>query len=212
MSARTTRRKARTNDPEALRGRVLDAAADAFQSRGFNATSMQDIVRAAGATGGATYHHFPSKKALALAVIRERVAFAIEETWILPMRSARSTLDGVLTVFAEVIASLERRRVVSGCEISNLALELALADPDFRVALNDVFDRWRNAIADRVRAEQATGALDDTDADELATLVVASYSGAMAIAKASQDSAPLKACALQLARVMSRRRPTVRPR
>jgi TetR/AcrR family transcriptional repressor of nem operon len=212
MSARTTRRKARTNDPEALRGRVLDAAADAFQSRGFNATSMQDIVRAAGATGGATYHHFPSKKALALAVIRERVALAIEETWILPMRSARSTLDGVLTVFAEVIASLERRRVVSGCEISNLALELALADPDFRVALNDVFDRWRNAIADRVRAEQATGALDDTDADELATLVVASYSGAMAIAKASQDSAPLKACALQLARVMSRRRPTVRPR
>ncbi|HEV8499423.1 MAG TPA: TetR/AcrR family transcriptional regulator [Gemmatimonadaceae bacterium] len=212
MSARTTRRKARTNDPEALRGRVLDAAADAFQSRGFNATSMHDIVRAAGATGGATYHHFPSKKALALAVIRERVALAIEETWILPMRSARSTLDGVLTVFAEVIASLERRRVVSGCEISNLALELALADPDFRVALNDVFDRWRNAIADRVRAEQATGALDDTDADELATLVVASYSGAMAIAKASQDSAPLKACALQLARVMSRRRPTVRPR
>jgi AcrR family transcriptional regulator len=212
MSARTTRRKARTNDPEALRGRVLDAAADAFQSRGFNATSMHDIVRAAGATGGATYHHFPSKKALALAVIRERVALAIEETWNITMRSARSTLDGVLTVFAEVIASLERRRVVSGCEISNLALELALADPDFRVALNDVFDRWRNAIADRVRAEQATGALDDTDADELATLVVASYSGAMAIAKASQDSAPLKACALQLARVMSRRRPTVRPR
>ena len=212
MSTRATRRKSRTNDPEALRGRILDVAADAFQSQGFNATSMHDIVRAAGATGGATYHHFPSKKALALAVIRERVALAIEETWILPMRSARSTLDGVLTVFAEVIASLERRRVVSGCEISNLALELALADPDFRVVLNEVFDRWRNAIADRVRAEQATGALDDTDADELATLVVASYSGAMAIAKTSQDSAPLKACALQLARVMSRRRPTVRPR
>jgi len=212
MSNRTTRRKARTNDPEALRGRLLDAAADAFQSRGFNATSMHDIVRAAGATGGATYHHFPSKKALAIGVIRERVATAIEQTWILPMRSARSTLDGVLTVFAEVIASLERRRVVSGCEISNLALELALADPDFRVALNEVFDRWRKAIADRVRVEQTTGALDDTDADELATLVVASYSGAMAIAKTSQDSAPLKACALQLARLMSRRRPTVRPR
>jgi len=212
VSTRTTRRKSRTNDPEALRGRILDAAADAFQSQGFNATSMHDIVRAAGATGGATYHHFPSKKALALAVIRERVALAIEETWILPMRSARSTLDGVLTVFAEVIASLERRRVVSGCEISNLALELGLADPDFRVALNEVFDRWRKAIADRVRAEQTTGALDDTDADELATLVVASYSGAMAIAKTSQDSAPLKACALQLARLMSRRRPTVRPR
>src|SRR5678815_59596 len=140
MASRTTRRSRRVNDPAAMRARILDAAAVAFQTSGYAARSMHDIVRAAGATGGATYHHFPSKKALALAVIRERVALAIEETWILPMRSARSTLDGVLTVFAEVIASLERRRVVSGCEISNLALGLALADPDFRVALNDVFD------------------------------------------------------------------------
>src|SRR5947207_4482866 len=130
MNVRTTRRKARTNDPEALRRRLLDVAADAFQSRGYNATSMHDIVRAAGATGGATYHHFPSKKSLGIAVIRERVALAIEQTWILPMRSARSTLDGVLTVFAEVIASLEHRRLVSGCQISNLALELALGDDD----------------------------------------------------------------------------------
>ncbi len=212
MSTRNTPRKRRVNDPEALRARILDVAADAFQSRGYNGTSMHDIVRAARATGGATYHHFPTKKALGVAVIRERVARAVEETWIQPMRTARSTLDGVLTVFAEVIGSLEHRRRVSGCEISNLALELALADNDFRVALNEVFDRWRSAIADRLRLEQAAGALDDTDADELATLIVASYSGAMAIAKAAQDSAPLKACALQLARVMSRRRPTVRPR
>jgi AcrR family transcriptional regulator len=212
MNSRSTRRKQRTNDPDALRGRILDVAADAFQSRGYNATSMHDIVRAARATGGAMYHHFPSKKGLGIAVIRERVAPAIEQMWIMPMQSASSTLDGVLTVFAEVIASLDHRRIVSGCQISNLALELALADDDFRVALNVVFNRWRNAIADRVRAEQTTGSLDDTDADELATLIVASYSGAMAIAKTAQDSAPLKACALQLARVMSRRRPTVRAR
>jgi AcrR family transcriptional regulator len=212
MNSRNTRRKRRVNDPEALRGRILDAAAHAFQSRGYNATSMHDIVRAANATGGATYHHFSTKKALAIAVIRERVARAVEETWIRPIQTAASTLDGVLTVFAEVIASLDHRRVVSGCEISNLALELALADDDFRVALNEVFDRWRRAIADRVRLDQATGALDDTDADELGTLIVASYSGAMAIAKAAQESTPLKACALQLARVMSRRRPTLRQR
>src|SRR6266536_2942412 len=105
MSTRNTPRKRRVNDPEALRARILDVAADAFQSRGYNGTSMHDIVRAARATGGATYHHFPTKKALGVAVIRERVARAVEETWIQPMRTARSTLDGVLTVFAEVIGS-----------------------------------------------------------------------------------------------------------
>jgi AcrR family transcriptional regulator len=210
MGERNTRLKRRTNAPDALRGRILDAAAQAFQSRGYNATSMHEIMRASRATGGATYHHFPTKKALGVAVIRERVAKAIDALWLERMRLADSTLDGVLTVFAETIAAMEHRQVVAGCEVSNLALELALADDDFRVALHVVFNRWRDAIADRIRADQTGGALDDDDADDLATFIVASFSGAMAIAKAAQDSAPLKACALQLARVLSRRRPTVR--
>jgi AcrR family transcriptional regulator len=210
MGERNTRLKRRTNAPDALRGRILDAAAQAFQSRGYNATSMHEIMRASRATGGATYHHFPTKKALGVAVIRERVAKAIDALWLERMRLADSTLDGVLTVFAETIAAMEHRQVVAGCEVSNLALELALADDDFRVALQVVFDRWRDGIADRIRADQTSGALDEDDADDLATFIVASYSGAMAIAKASQDSALLKACALQLARVLSRRRPTVR--
>jgi AcrR family transcriptional regulator len=210
MGERNTRFKRRTNAPDVLRGRILDAAAHAFQSRGYNATSMHEVMRAARTTGGATYHHFPTKKALGVAVIRERVARAIDTTWLERMRVADSTLDGVLTVFAETIASMEHRQVVAGCEVSNLALELALADDDFRVALHIVFDCWRDAIADRIRADQTGGTLDDDDADDLATFIVASYSGAMAIAKAAQDSAPLKACALQLARVLSCRRPTLR--
>jgi AcrR family transcriptional regulator len=210
MGERNNRLKRRTNAPDVLRGRILDAAAQAFQSRGYNATSMHEIMRAARTTGGATYHHFPTKKTLGVAVIRERVARAIDALWLERMRLADSTLDGVLTVFAETIAAMEHRQVVAGCEVSNLALELALADDDFRVALHVVFNHWRDAIADRIRADQTGGALDDDDADDLATFIVASFSGAMAIAKAAQDSAPLKACALQLARVLSRRRPTVR--
>ena len=210
MGERNTRLKRRTNAPDVLRGRILDAAAQSFRSRGYNATSMHEIMRAARTTGGATYHHFPTKKTRGVAVIRERVAKAIDALWLERMRLADSTLDGVLTVFAETIAAMEHRQVVAGCEVSNLALELALADDDFRVALHVVFNRWRDAIADRIRADQTGGALDDDDADDLATFIVASFSGAMAIAKAAQDSAPLKACALQLARVLSRRRPTVR--
>lgn len=210
MARLTSPRRRRVNDPERLRGRLLDAAAGAFHSRGYSATSMHEVMQAAGATGGATYHHFPTKKTLGLAVIRERAATAIEQTWVAPIRSAKSTLDGVLTVFAKVIADLENRGAVAGCPLNNIALELSLADPDFRVAVNGVFDSWRMAIANRIRAEQAAGGLEDFDADELATFVVASYSGAMALAKAAQSSEPLKSCAVQLARVMAPRRPAVR--
>jgi AcrR family transcriptional regulator len=158
-------------------------------------------MREAGVTGGAMHHHFPTKKALGLAVIRERVAQAVEETWIEPVRSARTAADGIEDVFGRVAGTLDRGRVV-GCPLNNLALELSLADPEFQSAVQNVFEDWQAAITQRLRADQAAGALKNADPEGLATLIVASCSGAMAMAKANQSSEPLKRCAQQLAAVV----------
>jgi AcrR family transcriptional regulator len=56
------------------RGRVLNAAAEVFARTGFLAASMNDIVDAAGVTKGALYFHFPSKEALAVAIVEEQFA------------------------------------------------------------------------------------------------------------------------------------------
>lgn len=204
MTEQTARERKRAYDPDGTRRRLLDVAAAAFQSRGYNATSMHDIMREAGVTGGALYHHFATKKALALAVIHERVAKEVEETWIQPVTSARTAADGISAVFERVAAELDQRGSVLGCPLSNLALELSLAHPEFRHAVQDVFETWRKAIAQKLRADQAAGASDVPDPDGFATFVVASFSGAMALAKAGQNTDPLKACAQQLARAMQR--------
>ncbi|TIT74448.1 MAG: TetR/AcrR family transcriptional regulator, partial [Mesorhizobium sp.] len=143
--------KKRTNDPEGMRRRVLDVAEDSFQARGYHASSLGDLMAAAGVTGGALHHHFPTKKALALAVIDERVAAAVQETWVEPVRAAPSAREGVRTVFEAVAAQLERQGYVRGCPLNNLAHELSLADADFRIAMADIFAGWRRAIADKVR-------------------------------------------------------------
>src|SRR5687768_4136106 len=171
--------RTRFNDPEAMRRRVLDAAAEAFQSRGYHSTSTHDIMRAAGVTGGALHHHFPSKKELAVAVIRERVASAVEQAWIEPVRSARTAADGILRAFDQIAKGLDKRNVVLGCPLGNLAIELSLADPDFRQAIQDVFERWRKAIADKLRADRTAGLAPELDPDAFATFVMASYSGAI---------------------------------
>jgi len=193
-------RKRRSYDPEGTRQRVLDVAAEAFQSRGYHGTGMHELMREAGVTGGALYHHFPTKKALGLAVIRDRVAREVEETWIEPVRTAPDALAGIAAVFERIAAGLRRRGAVSGCPLNNLVLELSLADPDFRAAMEAVFAAWRAAIAERLRADQAAGRLAPADADDLAAFVVAAYSGAMAQAKAQQDAAPLEASARLLMR------------
>lgn len=54
------------------RARVLTAAAEVFARTGFLAASMNDIVDEAGVTKGAVYFHFPSKEALAVAIVEEQ--------------------------------------------------------------------------------------------------------------------------------------------
>jgi len=193
----------RTNDPEGMRRRVLDVAEASFQARGYHASSLGELMAAAGVTGGALHHHFPTKKALALAVIGERVAAAVDETWIAPVRAAGSAREGVRAVFEAVARELEQQGFVRGCPLNNLAHELSLADPDFRTALAGIFAAWRWAIADKVRADQQAGREADTDPERFATLTVAAYSGAMSMAKTAQDAGPLRDCLEELERAAS---------
>jgi AcrR family transcriptional regulator len=183
----------RVYDPEGTRRRILDVAAAEFQTRGYNATSMHDVQRLASAPGGSLYHHFPTKKSLALAVITERVAPEVEATWIEPVRSAANALDGVVSVFEQVANDIDgMKRQVLGCPLNNLALELALADADFQFAVRSVFEAWGSAIAERL-------------GDDTATLVVAAFSGAMSLAKAEQSVEPLRRCARELSSLLRER-------
>jgi AcrR family transcriptional regulator len=185
-----------------MRARVLDAAAALFQSRGYAATSTQQIAAEAGVTHGAMHHHFATKKALALAVIRERVAVAVRETWIAPLAPAKTAKAAVAGIFDAICAGLDARGAVQGCPLNNLALELSFVDADFREELRQVFDEWRQALADRLRADQAGRRARGADPDAVAMFVVAAYSGAMAMAKADQTSTALRVAAEQLAAML----------
>jgi AcrR family transcriptional regulator len=183
----------RKNDPAGVRARILDSAFQLFQSQGFNATSVHEITAAARVTGGALHHHFPTKQALGEAVIGESVAAAVEDAWLEPVRSAADARTAILGVFEALARELDLQGSVRGCPVNNLTLELAHANPAFRDQLKRQFDRWRRTIADR---------LGGPDAEARATMVVAAYSGAMAIAKVEQRGEPLRVCAKELARLL----------
>jgi AcrR family transcriptional regulator len=180
----------RKNDPAGVRARILDAAYDLFQAEGYNATSVHEIAAAARVTGGALHHHFATKKAIGLSVIGERVGAALEETWLEPVRAAANAQAGILGVLASLACELDAQGSVRGCPVNNLTLELAFADPDFRAELRRLFDLWRSTIAERLSGRK--------DGEALATLVVAAYSGAMAMAKVEQRGEPLRLCAREL--------------
>lgn len=134
-------------------------------------------------------------------MIEERVAESLAKTWIEPLRNAPSASKGILSVFDAVAKSISDRTVL-GCPVTNLALELSLADPDFQNALRSAFERWEKAIAERLHEQQVGPKRKAVDPKGLATLVVAIFSGAMSLAKAAQSAAPLRTCRREIVRLL----------
>ena len=75
---------------DTTRQALLDSATELFQSRGYAAVSVEDIVRRARVTRGALYHHFKNKQDLFEAVIEELEAKVAERT-----AELREALDGL---------------------------------------------------------------------------------------------------------------------
>ena len=192
VTVKLKRRRVRRNDPEGLRARVLDAAAGLFQTRGYHATGMRELMQAGGISSGALHHHFPTKHALALAVIAERVAPVVRASWIDPMRNAASVSKGVRQVFADIIDGIEQRGSVAGCPLNNLAMELSFSNPRFRESLQAVFQEWQTALAARIGETKRGAGLDRSKRAAVAAFIIATYSGAMNLAKTAQTASPLR--------------------
>src|SRR5947208_9897321 len=64
-------RTLKAEQSEATRGALVAAARELFAERGYAAVGTEEIVRAAGVTRGALYHHFSGKKQLFQAVYED---------------------------------------------------------------------------------------------------------------------------------------------
>lgn len=193
----------RTNDPQAVRRRIVNAAYQAFVTQGYLATGMQELRAKASVSGGAMAHHFPAKRELGLAVIRDRVAVAVRQTWIDPLRTSSDTPTAIDQIFTEIISELSENGSVSGCPLNNMAIEVSRHDDEMQQALGAIFEAWEEALAARFQEDIRLKRVAGIQPDSLATLIIAAYSGAMAMAKANQHTRPLVNCQAEIAALLA---------
>lgn len=90
--------------PDERRQELLDTAMRLFVERGFSATSMRDIARAANVTPGLAYHYFDSKQKLfseALAAYAERCAAEGVRALDDPDLTLEQKIDALLAAMAQ---------------------------------------------------------------------------------------------------------------
>lgn len=176
------------------RQRVVMAAADMLGRYGLNATSIREMAKRAAAPLGSTYHHFPDGKQQ---VIVEAVALAgARASAGLDRHLQAGAVAGLLGFLAMWREILVRSKFHIGCPVMAVAVEEPLGEEaaEALAAAAEVFGDWESKLSTSLRAE----GLDRKPATELATLIVASAEGAIAICRARRSIAPFDRVATQL--------------
>jgi AcrR family transcriptional regulator len=161
---------------DATRSRLLLAAMQLFGVKGYNSTSIADILQAAEAHSGSLYHFFRTKQDLLLGVL-ELYRDGIEPMLLAPAwEQVSDPIDRVFALLAAYRRALEMTDCTYGCPIGSLALELHEPDPPVRELLAINFHGWVRHV--RACLDAAGDRLPPgTDTERLATFVLTTMEG-----------------------------------
>ena len=105
----------RRREPDVTRDKLLHAAFTEIYRNGFQGASLDVILRKAGVTKGALYHHFPDKSALGYAVVDEVVKGLLLERWLGVLeRQTGDPLTALQRMLRQRVAELHPSRSGAG--------------------------------------------------------------------------------------------------
>jgi TetR/AcrR family transcriptional regulator, transcriptional repressor for nem operon len=179
-----------TRRGRASRERIVERAAELFAERGIAATTVDDVLVAAGAGKGQFYHYFRGRDELAAAAVGFRCAQVV--AGLTEALGAVSSLAGLEEALEGFIAGFEQTGM-PGCPIGTLATEVAGRNEDARLQAAAGFDAWERLLADVLERLRQRGELRaDAPAAVLATGLLASIEGGMVLSQARKDMASLR--------------------
>lgn len=171
---------------------ALDAAMHLFWSKGYEHTSMQDLLAAMNLSKSSLYQAFGGKQQLFQhCLVRYADQFAgLLYQGLAAAPSGRRFIEGFLhSVLDDVAGSSEPR----GCLVMNTASEFAQSEPEIARDVAKSVERFRGALQAAVeRAQREGGIPAERDARTLANYLVSSMSGLKVQAKAGADAQTLK--------------------
>ena len=168
------------------RDRLVFTALQLFSEKGYESTSVSDILRAAKANSGSLYHFFPTKQDLLLEVLRRYrdgiYPMLLEPAW----QDVGDPIERVFALLAAYRRSLASTECTYGCPIGSLALEIHEPDPAVRELLAVNFDGWIAAV-ETCFADAGERLPDDCDRHALAVLTLNVMEGGVMQSRTYRD-------------------------
>ncbi|ESQ74686.1 TetR/AcrR family transcriptional regulator [Asticcacaulis sp. AC402] len=128
------------------RTKIVLAAMDLFWTKGYNSTSIADILSRTQLNSGSLYHAFPGKQDVLIAVLEAYrdglYPNLLDPAW----QGVEDPIDRIFALLDRYRWLIVETECTYGCPIGSLALELHEADPVVRNLLAVNFTGWTRAI------------------------------------------------------------------
>jgi len=151
--------------PEVRRSEFSDCALRLFLAKGYERTTVNDVIAAAGLSKGAFYHHFRAKEDLLEAIAERFASDALARAAEAERGTVRNALERLNLFFAET-------RALKGERAAELAVFSMLFRPENAVlylrVVNAVFAALAPKLAEIIEAGVAEGTFDVPDAEAAA--------------------------------------------
>jgi TetR/AcrR family transcriptional repressor of nem operon len=177
---------------EQTRREIVRKSAPLFNQKGYEGTSLSDLMEATGLQKGGIYRHFSSKEELATE--------AFDYSW---GKAVTGRLDGVAEVpdcvnrlkkmidnFVELRAGL----VPGGCPLMNTAIEADDGNVVLRARARKALQNWTVRLSkittEGIKKQQINHRIDPL---KLSQLIIGSLEGALLISRLQNSDEPLRA-------------------
>lgn len=168
-----------------------------FWEKGYQSTSIADLLQRAGVNAGSLYHFFPGKQDVLLAVLgmyREGIGrMLLEPAW----KGVEDPIQRIHALLARYRDHILQTDCSYGCPIGSLALELHEPDPPVRELMAANFSAWTSAIEKCLR-EAGPRLPRSVDRAALARFVLTTMEGGVMLARTYRDVRPYDEAVAQL--------------
>jgi TetR/AcrR family transcriptional regulator, transcriptional repressor for nem operon len=169
---------------EATRLSILQRSFELIYVKGYQTTSIDDILATTQVTKGAFYYHFKNKDEMGLAIIDELLKPSFAATFIQPLLSGADPVKIIYDMMFQILMKNEFLKVEYGCPAANLTLEMAPWHAAFTTALNNLSEEWKNAIIQCIRNGKKNGNIRaDVKPEQVAIFIMSGYWGIRNIGK-----------------------------
>lgn len=167
---------------------VLAKAMHLFWLKGYNATSMQDLVDELGISRSSLYDTFGDKHSLFMQALKNYQANTHEQVKEL-VQNTVSTKEAIRKILTNIVSELTADKEHKGCFLVNASVEMALNDKEVGDMLCQNDRQMEDFFYEALKAGQQKGEITNAqDARLLAKFIINNIKGLRVASKSAADA------------------------